>query len=398
MKTLIIGTGKIGCGFAGQLMRASGHEVVFASRNPAMVDYFNRIGSYRVRLAAGQNAEEHLIDQTRAVSTSNKKEMADELTSADLIITAVGAGQLAKIAPMLADGLRGRTTPVNVLAFENMTNAGSYLRQLIADNLPRDHSLAEHGFSSVLVSRAVSQQLGDPTSDDLITFIGDPIDTWVVDNAALCQSLPATQGMIVTENFEAWIQRKLYTYSAGHAITAYLGYLKGYHYIHTAIRDHEIRNAVLSAMKEGQRGLDARYGHEIAGSTRDLLDIISRFDNASLNDPITRVGRDPKRKLGCDDRLVGAARLAEKAGVNPEMLAFGVAAALFFDNPDDPSAADLQHAIRIIGAGSALRQVSGLDPSRGVGRLIADFWKQLSAGWRSGNQLLSLNSMVWAWS
>ena len=398
MKTLIIGTGKIGCGFAGQLMRASGHEVVFASRNPAMVDYFNRIGSYRVRLATGQNAEEHVIDQTRAVSTSNEKEMTDELTSADLIITAVGAGQLAKIAPMLADGLRGRTTPVNVLAFENMTNAGSYLRQLIANNLPRDHSLAKHGFSSVLVSRAVSQQLGDPTSDDLITFIGDPIDTWVVDNAALCQSLPATQGMIVAENFEAWIQRKLYTYSAGHAITAYLGYLKGYHYIHTAIRDHEIRNAVLSAMKEGQRGLDACYGHEIAGSTRDLLDIISRFDNASLNDPITRVGRDPKRKLGCDDRLVGAARLAEKAGVNPEMLAFGVAAALFFDNPDDPSAADLQHAIRIIGAGSALRQVSGLDPSRGVGRLIADFWKQLSAGWRSGNQLLSLNSMVWAWS
>lgn len=398
MKTLIIGTGKIGCGFAGQLMRASGHEVVFASRNPAMVDYFNRIGSYRVRLATGQNAEEHIIDQTRAVSTSNEKEMADELTSADLIITAVGAGQLAKIAPMMADGLRGRTTPVNVLAFENMTNAGRYLRQLIADNLPRNKMLAEHGFSSVLVSRAVSQRLGEPTSDDLITFIGDPIDTWVVDKAALCQSLPATQGMIVAENFEAWIQRKLYTYSAGHAITAYLGYLKGYHYIHTAIRDHEIRNVVLSAMKEGQRGLNARYGHEIAGNTQDLLDIISRFDNASLNDPITRVGRDPKRKLGCDDRLVGAARLAEKAGVNPEMLAFGVAAALFFDNPDDPSAADLQHAIRIIGAGSALRQVSGLDPSRGVGRLIADFWEQLSAGWRSGNQLLSLNSMVWAWS
>lgn len=398
MKTLIIGTGRIGCGFAGQLLRASGHEVVFASRNPAMVNYFNRIGSYRVRLVTGQNAENHIIDQTRAVSTVSERQMMDELESADLIITAVGVEQLPEIAPMLADGLRGRTRPVNVLAFENMTNSGSYLRQLIADYLPRNYSLDEHGFSSVLVSRAVSQQLGDPTSDELITFIGDPIDTWVVDGSALCQSLPDIRGMIVANNFEAWIQRKLYTYSAGHAITAYLGYLKGYHYIHTAICDYEIRNSVLSAMQEGQRGLTARYGQEIAGSAKDLVDIISRFDNAALNDPITRVGRDPKRKLGCDDRLVGAARLAEKAGVNPENLALGVAAALFFDNPDDPSAAALQNAIKIVGAGSALRQVSGLDPSRGLGRFIADVWKQLSAGWRSGNQLLSLDSMVWAWS
>ncbi|MFQ5911666.1 MAG: hypothetical protein ACE5JS_00605 [Nitrospinota bacterium] len=56
--------------------------------------------------------------------------------------------------------------------------------------------------------------------------------------------------MIVAGDYAAWIRRKLYTFSAGHATCAYLGYLKVYHYSHTAIRDPEIQTALLTAMTE----------------------------------------------------------------------------------------------------------------------------------------------------
>jgi mannitol-1-phosphate/altronate dehydrogenase len=42
--------------------------------------------------------------------------------------------------------------------------------------------------------------------------------------------------------------------------------------------------------------------------------------NPYLRDPIDRVTRDPIRKLGWDDRLVGSIRYAVKAGVNPQKM------------------------------------------------------------------------------
>lgn len=398
MKAVVIGTGRIGCGFAGQLLHASGHEVCFISRQPEMANYLQQTGSYRVRLVNGQSAQEQVVHQTQAIALTETHQVTHALATADLIITSVGSNNLPVIAPYLAQGLRQRSNPVNILAFENLNDAGAHLNTLITDHLPAKATHPKFGVAGVLVSRAVSQKLGGPNTQEPLTFIGDPLDTWIVDGSSLVIALPNIQGMLVTDQFNAWIQRKLYTYSAGHAITAYLGYLKGYHYIHTAIRDPEIRAAVLAAMTEGQRGLAARHGENLAGNASDLLGILNRFENALLNDPITRVGRDPQRKLGSEDRLIGAARLAEKAGINPENLALGAAAALFFDSPNDPSAAELQHWIKTHGTKSVLHQICGLNPNRGLGRFIADAWAELAAGWQRGNQLLSLQSMAWAWS
>src|SRR5919206_191537 len=88
--------------------------------------------------------------------------------------------------------------------------------------------------------------------------------------------LPAIQGMRVVSDYRAYVQKKLFTFSAGHATTAYLGALKGYRYVHAAIRDLEIRARVLAAMDEGRSGLEAQYGAEIAGTYKDLHAIVSR--------------------------------------------------------------------------------------------------------------------------
>jgi mannitol-1-phosphate 5-dehydrogenase len=57
-------------------------------------------------------------------------------------------------------------------------------------------------------------------------------------------------------------------------------------------------------------------------------DLIVRMVNPYVRDTVARVGRDPARKLGWDDRLIGAMRLAAAAGVRPQRYALGVAAAL----------------------------------------------------------------------
>ena len=47
---------------------------------------------------------------------------------------------------------------------------------------------------------------------------------------------------------------------------------------------------------------------------------LERMINPYLRDPIDRVTRDPKRKLGWDDRLVGSIRYAINAGLNPKKM------------------------------------------------------------------------------
>jgi mannitol-1-phosphate 5-dehydrogenase len=394
MKAVIIGAGHIGCGFAGQLFNAAGCHLLFVARNPSLVDHFNRVGCYRVRLVNGAKTQEHLIAGVQALPSHALAQVAVAIAEADLVAVSVGANNLPDVAPLIAAGLRRRARPLNILAFENLTDAGAQVRRLVAHSLPLHFPLNDHGLSGVLASRVVTERIGDPAGCDPLIFVGDPLTEFVVDGLHLRQPLPQVPGMVVANNYVAWIQRKLYMYSAGHATTAYLGYLKGYHYIHTAIRDPEIRAAALAAMAEGQQGLLARYGSELAGGEEDLHDIIARFENAALNDPIARVARDPRRKLGAEDRLVGAARLA--AGIVPEKLALVAAAALYFTNPADPSAAALQQEIKTLGPSNVLQRVSGLDAEQGLGRAVIEGWSRLAAGWRNGNLLLSLERLLWA--
>jgi len=59
-------------------------------------------------------------------------------------------------------------------------------------------------------------------------------------------------------------------------------------------------------------------------------DLIKRMINPYLSDAVERVGRDPERKLGWHDRLVGTIRLCLSIGVHPGRYALGAAAVLVY--------------------------------------------------------------------
>jgi len=396
MKAAIIGCGRIGCGFAGHLLSAAGYELVFLARNPIMVAHLNRLGRYRVRLANGRDETEYSVSGVRAVDTADRAACVAVLGEADLIVTAVGPTKLADVAALLADALRTRTTPVNIFTFENLADGGAELRGKVAACLPQDFPLDRFGFSGTLVSRAVTQRLGDPAGNEPMVFVGDPPASFVVDGTRLVAPVPAIASMIVADNFAAWMRRKLYIFSAGHATCAYLGYLKGYRYIHSAIRDGEIRGAVLEAMTEAQQGIAAIYGEEFAGGPAHLREILDRFANAAINDSISRVARDPLRKLASEDRLLGAARLAWEAGVHPHQLLRAAAAAYCFSDPADALAAELQQEIRVSGMRPTMRRVSGLKANDRLGHTLVKRWRQLTRHWHSDSVLLSLAHVHWA--
>jgi mannitol-1-phosphate 5-dehydrogenase len=398
VKAVIIGGGRIGCGFAGEMFAASGYEVIFVARSCEFVDHINRVGRYRVRITSKRKIHDVNVRNVRAVCTENAAAVDRALATADVIGVSVGSENLAGIAPMLARGLAQRSSAVSVLAFENMMNAGDALREHVRQHISPEFPLDLIGFSGALVMRAVTQRVGDLDGNMPITFLADSPEEFTVSASALRGPQLKLRGMIEDEDFAAAVMRKLYVFSAGHATTAYLGALKGYHYIHSAIGDPEIRSTVIEAMREGQIGLAAHFKSSSEGAEAEIATIIDRFENANLCDPLTRVGRDPVRKLHSNERLIGAARLASAAGVPPAKLGLAAAAAVCFYNPADPKCNQLQQYVKNVGIDVTLCDLCGLASDDGVRQCVAEKWRELSSGWRRGNMLLSLDNLQWAWS
>jgi mannitol-1-phosphate 5-dehydrogenase len=396
MKAVVVGAGRIGCGFAGDLLHRSGYELVFVTRTAANAGHLNRTGRYVVRLTGSRRSEDREVTGVRAVHAANAPLVASEIATADVVAISVGPTRLEQVAPLIAAGLARRRGPVNVLAFENGTDPGARLRELVAATPGGEAVAARHGFAAALVTRIVARRIGDREGDEPAVFVGDQPETFVVDRRALvCPQLPI-QGMTLTDDWDGWVCRKLYLFSAAHAMTAYLGHLKGYHFIHSAIRDPEIRAAVLAAMAEAQAGLARRFGRNVAGDRRDLREIVQRFENAALGDPIVRVGRDPRRKLAVGERLVGALAAAEEAGVEPDYLAMAVAAALCFHHPGDDGAAELARELDCPDPRVVVERVCGLDRGCGAARSVTRHLERLLEGSRRGGLLLRLDGVFWA--
>ena len=64
-------------------------------------------------------------------------------------------------------------------------------------------------------------------------------------------------------------------------------------------------------------------------------DLLTRFANPALNDTVFRVGRDLRRKLSREDRVVGAMRMLARHGLACDCVAAVYRAALAFAAADD---------------------------------------------------------------
>jgi mannitol-1-phosphate 5-dehydrogenase len=129
-------------------------------------------------------------------------------------------------------------------------------------------------------------------------------------------------------------EAKLYGHNATHALIGYLAYLKHAKYMADVADDKEIiglaREAFLkesgAALISKYQGVDMLFTEQ--GYYEYATDLLKRMMNQHLRDSVARVVRDPARKLGWDDRLIGTMRLALQQNIIPYRYARGADAAL----------------------------------------------------------------------
>ena len=154
---------------------------------------------------------------------------------------------------------------------------------------------------------------------------------------------------------------KLFIHNAPHAIIAYLGWMKGYTYIHEAMADKEINEIVVGAIGEITKGVIASGFAEKEYAIYYKEKELKRFSNKLLYDTIERVAREPIRKIAKNNRLVLALRIALFNGVLPVNTAKGIKAALYYNNTSDEEAVYFQKLRETTKDSELLEKFSGID-------------------------------------
>ncbi len=387
-KAVMYGAGNIGRGFIGQLFSMSGYEVVFIDVNPVIVDKLNEDKKYPIRIVSDEGYSELIVENVRAVNGLDVEKASDEIASADIMATAVGANILPKIANVLARGIKKRWggnnfAPLNIIICENLLNANHYLEKLIKQELNESEKInfdKTIGLVEASIGRMVPVATPETQGDNPLRVCVEEYCELPVDKDAFKGEIPQIVNMVPFSPFDFYIQRKLFMHNMGHATMAYLGFLNNDNYIWEASRNPTIKLITLRAMLESAIAMSREHSMPLEQLIDHAEDLLFRFGNRLLGDTVGRVGRDPVRKLAANDRLVGAANLCIKQRICPVYISIGIAAGFMFAQKGDEAAARIQAVVQNEGLEAALKQFCGIDESSAIYGHVKYFYSQLKVG------------------
>ena len=375
-----IGAGNIGRGFIGALLSQAGWHVTFADVVEPIIEALNRDRAYTVHILDKEPGEIAISNVDGVISTA--PEFTRRVAQCDLITTAVGPNVLPVIAKSIAAGIQarkaaGNTAPMNVVCCENGLRTTTRRKNEVVKHLDQEEIAfleASIGFADCAVDRICPK----PSFENILDAAVERYCEWDVESAAWKGEKPDIPGLTFADNLMAYLERKLFTLNSGHAICAYLGYLKGYQTIKDSIADPAIGEIVHAAISESGEGLIKEFGFDPEIHHAYVEKIFARYQNPFLEDEVLRVGREPIRKLEAGDRLIKPLTTTYGYGLPVDHLIFGAAAALRFDCPDDPQSVELQAKIKAEGAAAALAAYSGLKPENPLFGRILDVYNALA--------------------
>jgi mannitol-1-phosphate 5-dehydrogenase len=341
MIAMHFGGGNIGRGFIGQLLYNSGYEVCFVDINAEIVNEINKRKSYYVQLADDSKEKTQVKNISAINSLTNKEDVIEAITKADIVTTAIGVDILPKIANILAEGISKRLEinkkPLNIIACENMIEGSEYLKKEICKYINKESIEDIIGFPNSAVDRIVPAQ----SNEDKLLVVVEPFYEWVIDETNMVGDTLKICGATYVKNLKPFIERKLFTLNAGHAFVAYSGNYYNIKTINEAMLDKKIKSDLINLLNETGKLLIMKHGFDEEEHKSYIDKIIQRFENKYINDEVSRVARSPIRKISVGDRLIKPATELVSYGIMPKCIAKCVALAIYYKNELDLEAVEL---------------------------------------------------------
>jgi mannitol-1-phosphate 5-dehydrogenase len=282
---------------------------------------------------------------------------AEELGTAVPSVKFFTCAEPGSIHRILAQGLQLKAVhggpPSVIYSAENHNHAAEILSEHVFSEVPhseRQAVLRHVRFLNTVVGKmsGILSDSAEITAAGLTPVTPDSQRAFLVESFnRICISRidfpePFRRGISVFEekdNLLPFEEAKLYGHNATHALAAFIGGICGA----TTIADLRDRAGMMAFLRKAfveesggaltrkYAGLDPLFSP--AGYAAYADDLLIRMTNPNLHDLVERVGRDPHRKLGWDDRLVGTMRLVMSQGIEPKRYALGAAAALAWLSP-----------------------------------------------------------------
>jgi mannitol-1-phosphate 5-dehydrogenase len=323
-------------------------------------------GCYAVNVAHADRVEAARVGPVQIENPAAPPDitrLVDAVAEAEEISTAVPSVQFymgpgpGSIHRILARGLLKKAAlggPRSVVyAAENHNHAAEILEAAVFDEIPPAQRAPVRarvcflntviGKMSGVISGAAeiqARQLATVTPANSRAFLVEAFNRILISQVCFPKMLgePRFQrgitAFVEKEDLLPFEEAKLYGHNATHALAAYLGSLRGLDRIADLRQTPELLEFIRAAFLEesGVALIRKHAGKDRlftpAGYREYADDLLARMTNPHLQDSVERVGRDPQRKLGWDDRLVGTLRLALQQNVVPRRYAMGTAAAL----------------------------------------------------------------------
>ena len=182
MKAVHFGAGNIGRGFVGLLLHEGGYELVFSDVAAPLVDAINAVSEYTVH-EVGEGGRDRIVTGFRAInSATHPDEIVDEISTANVVTTAVGPTILRFVAPHIVAGLALRdpgSSPLQIMACENAINATDLLRDEVKALAGEtwDALAGRAVFANTAVDRIVPAQPGGAGVDVTV----EPFFEWAIE-------------------------------------------------------------------------------------------------------------------------------------------------------------------------------------------------------------------------
>jgi len=104
--------------------------------------------------------------------------------------------------------------------------------------------------------------------------------------------------------------------------------------------------------------------------------VLVNITNPVFQDTLIRIGADPVRKLGREDRLVGPALMCRENGILPYYLSKVIAYAFLFDQPENEGCQEIKEYIKTRGIKETIANYCGLEKEKDLVWLVARLYEQ----------------------
>ena len=309
-KITIIGAGKTGRGFVGRLASEKNAEILFIDKDENLVNELNQNKSFKVSFFGG-------VREDMCVSgyTASTWENAD-ISDSELIVVSVCGPNLKDVGESLNKCL-SKDKHYYIITAENYSKPSKILKEAI--------NLNNVSVSEATVFCTTIENGGINISSENYPYLQCDADL-------LEGYVPEISSIKPIHEFGNFLTRKLFTYNAASCVIAYLGFLKGYTDYAQAANDEEILNLLDKNYAVTNKVLCREFGYDEADQAEFALLSRNKFCDKTIVDTVARNAREPQRKLGNTERIIGPMLLINKYEEDASVLEMTAAAMLLYDN------------------------------------------------------------------